>query len=250
MPEARDVPSDCHGELSVVLVGVEFDVRVCRQASEKIVDGVVLRKRVDTASRKPDGQRVGCLPGGIQRRCGHSRGVILRAGARNVAAIGRDTLDAEADIPAVSAKVAVQPVIQRIVRAGLHVSINRRRGGAAARNDVNHPGERITAPDRALWAAHDFYPFDVGGRQEFPAKLVASGRIIRARAVYQNEHVIRFSTANAHLRLRAGNTGLADGKAWNLSKQVRHVTSLASLDRITLDDRYRTAQGADRERGA
>ena len=122
--------------------------------------------------------------------------VLFRSVGRRGKSVRAQGRSAEADKIAVSFYPARYRRGQRVARAVFEGGVEARR---AAGRDVQHPAQRIGAPDRAVGAARQIQAGDVRGKQGSEIEPAAGGRLI-GHTYSVDQHQQLFGRRAAHIQ--------------------------------------------------
>ena len=99
-----------------------------------------------------------------------------------------------------------------------------------ARNNIDDPGQRIAAPQRALRAAHDLDSLNVTRGEVRKIEFIVLAEIIGFHPVDQHQQMIAFGAPHAHLGLRTGTAIASHRKAGHIAQQFAHILGITTFD--------------------
>jgi hypothetical protein len=179
-------------------------------------------------------------------------GVVVEAAVLVAVAEGREAVDAQRGRGDARAEAFLLPGqvrarAARAVAARLDAGAELRARGAAARDDVDDPADRLRAVQRGARALHDLDALDQF-RGDVLQRRAPRGAGVHPHAVDQHERVVAVGAADERRRHLAGAAVARDLDAAVVAQQLGDVERVAALDRRAVDDHHgrQRLRGADR----
>ncbi|MDZ7684665.1 MAG: hypothetical protein U5O39_06365 [Gammaproteobacteria bacterium] len=109
--------------------------------------------------------------------------IIFVASARNIGSLVGDMARAKREAACTRFLVNVNGGMRGAETAGFDTGARVTRSRAWLRDDVDHSGKRVAAPERALRTANDFDTLDIARHDVSEVEFVALGQVIRLDTV-------------------------------------------------------------------